>query len=721
MCHAISCVCLPQTGPLQFGVVAPSDGRFGVPAPVYSRDAVGSFIDRFRWSHPISHDWPTASHNPLVFSSHHARRDRRYPEPHLNIKPSFAQRIASANVPAEFFAFTTNTAMEFSGKDLADIQRVAGLLNLTVDELLQQSRFHSKNAASTSSPSQTSQSGDGASQQPSPEQPVPTSRPQAALNLELANFDLDNPQSSGPGSNPSEFSLPPPAAQDLGRGVILLNPHATSYDCDTAAWGVNPSAGGDFSFEDTMMDPDIAEDGSYVPVSEMEIESGSFSDYATREETQESGLDDGSAGWAIVSPFSGSPPIPTPASPSTGSPDKRYHRIAPRFPKPTARSPSDSSSNRVKKKRSPYDGRKRIDTHLTRQLHACVRCRMQRNRVRLILTEGLYYVPNLLASQCIPDPTNPSGPCLTCQQRTVRMSRLPCLRYMVTDSKLFRTGLDYMPFYRSHPMEGPHYGDFHLERQWTDAAPKFLCLGQVGAMHIKVELKEFVPPVGTKDVDLKGRPMYAVPWAVADPDAVVEAITEYIDRAITRYMAEYLDDTDPLVWNIFQAAYRASVFPLPVSAIIHNNPTAPCSNMLTVAQNEMLKKTLRLWVACRFIESKWRCWSETGWADNEFRAMNPQDPFYKDLDSLPPYIDYQIASIIIHRILGPLRKDVLRILQSTFNTHNSEDWFATFLTSFILLQNYEMQILFQRQFAKRRRAQVSRLPVRTRHAGPDGS
>jgi hypothetical protein len=121
----------------------------------------------------------------------------------------------------------------------------------------------------------------------------------------------------------------------------------------------------------------------------------------------------------------------------------------------------------------------------------------------------------------------------------------------------------------------------------------------------------------------------------------------------------------------------------------------------------MLKKTLRLWVACRFIESKWRCWSETGWADNQIRALNPQDPFYKDLDSLPPYIDYQLASIIIHRILGPLRRDVLRILQSTFNTHNPKDWFATFLTSFILLQNYEMQVLFQRQFANRRKARVS--------------
>jgi hypothetical protein len=123
----------------------------------------------------------------------------------------------------------------------------------------------------------------------------------------------------------------------------------------------------------------------------------------------------------------------------------------------------------------------------------------------------------------------------------------------------------------------------------------------------------------------------------------------------------------------------------------------------------MLKKTLRLWVACRFIESKWRCWAGSGWADDEIRAANPQDPFYKDLDSLPPYIDYQIASIIIHRILSALRKDVLRDLQSTLNTHNPQDWFATFLTSFILLQNYEMQMLFQRQFAARRKAQVSQL------------
>lgn len=115
-------------------------------------------------------------------------------------------------------------------------------------------------------------------------------------------------------------------------------------------------------------------------------------------------------------------------------------------------------------------------------------------------------------------------------------------------------------------MIGPCYGDFHLEKQWTNRPPKHLCLSQPGSMgYVKIELREFIPPADSDDVDLKGRPMYAAPWAIADPEPVVEAIWKYIEENITAYMDAYLDDSDPLVWNIFHAAYRASVFPVPVS------------------------------------------------------------------------------------------------------------------------------------------------------------
>ncbi|KAK3898982.1 hypothetical protein C8A05DRAFT_46842 [Staphylotrichum tortipilum] len=576
--------------------------------------------------------------------------------------------------------------MEFSRRDLEDIQRVAGLLNLTVDELLQQSRAHSETTPQPPSPPEASPHlQESAVFVPEdlviPGQDHRHHHPHHDASYHDADSDLvylddGGLQSGSSQSGFADLSYPSSAVHDqASTEVILLNPHTAWYDCDAPFdWDPNQPPVEGLNLGGSIH----TGEGLYAPETEMEIDTEVASDYTARDQNQTPALAFSQAfghenvmgdWYTVLSPPKGSAELEAPAvlespiSAASGSTGGQYHRIAPRLAKKSSPLTSETMS-RTKKKRGRYEGSKRVATHLTRQLHACVRCRMQRNR-------------------CIPDPTNPHGPCLTCQQRTVRMSRLPCLRYMVTDSTLFRTSLNYMAFYRTHPMIGPHYGDFHIDRQWTNAASKFLCLGQVGSLHLKVELREFVPPPNSTDVDLKGRPMYAVPWAIADPDAVVVAFNEYISKAVARYMAAYLDNTDPLIWNIFQAAYRASVFPVP---------------------NEMLRKTLRLWVACRFLESKWRCWSETGWADEELLAMNPKDPFYKDIDSLPPYIDYQIASIIIQRVLSPLRKDVLRILQTTFNTHSPKEWFATFLTSFILLQNYEMQVLFQRQFAERRNA-----------------
>jgi hypothetical protein len=110
---------------------------------------------------------------------------------------------------------------------------------------------------------------------------------------------------------------------------------------------------------------------------------------------------------------------------------------------------------------------------------------------------------------------------------------------------------------------------------------------------------------------------------------------------------------------------------------------------------------LRLWVICRFIESGWRvCGNET------LNAETLKDPFY-DWISPPPYIDYQLASIVIHRVLEPLRLETLRALQKLVLANKSSNWYQIFLVSFILLHNYELQVLFQRQFAARRKATAS--------------
>lgn len=630
-------------------------------------------------------DWSAPGRSPATFPGK-VRAEQRFLESRIKLEDINAQYIISS-LHHLLFHTCSELTMEFSSKELEDIQRVAGLFNLTVDELIQKSREASKPSTQSSPelvpvPSHHAASSSSRDALPARHlshrdhtlawQNVQVAHHQGSLDVDSFEIEeyLDQPSAPSATSDGAQDTIQDSA---LDEQIILLNPQTAWYDCDTALWSFGEPTEGNLSQED---DSPPEEDGaeSYVPVTPMQLDSDPGSDSTAREERREKAekaLDSVGTEWAVVSSSPGSlSSLQTPMSPTSGSAEKRYHLIAPKIGRSASQSISQTSSGKIRKKRSPYQGTKKKDTHLTRQVHACVRCRMQRNR-------------------CIPDPNNARGPCLTCQQKTVRMSRLPCLRYMVTDSTLFRTSLDYMAFYKSHPMIGPHHGDFHLDRQWTSSPSKILCLGQLGAMHLKVELREFVPPANTTDVDLKGRPMYAVPWAIVDPDAAVRSVNEYIDSGMHDYLYEHLDDTDRLRWNIFQAAHRASIFPTP---------------------NRMLQKTLRLWVACRFIESKWRCWSDSGFADSEILASNPRDPFY-DWDSLPPYLDYQIASVIIHRILTPLRKEVLRELQGTFNTHSPKDWFVTFLTSFILLQNYEMQMQFQQQFAARRKAKVQYLDM----------
>jgi hypothetical protein len=285
--------------------------------------------------------------------------------------------------------------MEFVGKDLEDIQRVAGLLNLTVDELLRQSRSQRQHATdSTPDPSPRLAPSLAQQHQLQQHQPILFSEGQVTasqhhyplldfdldIDLDLDAFDMPLPQPSGPGTERPEATLnPPPAPQPQDTEVILLNPSTTSYDCDML-WGFNQSVVGempDFDFEDMDMDLDIPTDPETARISEMELDIESASHHPAP--------DDGSSEWALVSVSPDPPSLQSPKSASAVSTGRPRPNIAPKASGSSHRkskSTSEASSTRpAKKPRGRYDGAQRVDTHLTRQLHACVRCRMQRNRV----------------------------------------------------------------------------------------------------------------------------------------------------------------------------------------------------------------------------------------------------------------------------------------------------------------------------------------------------
>lgn len=291
-----------------------------------------------------------------------------------------------------------NSAMEFSARDLEDIQRVAGLLNLTVDELIQQRRASNQTGASHRPPSLA------AHQVPTPEPPqqlsyglgdrqnevLPWHHVQASpfelelMEVESLDFDEYTDQ------QPSVGSVTSPVIEEAGTGpdVILLNPQAVWYDCDAGMWSLEGTADNLLPGNDSIPEEDGTESFVAITPVKMDVDEEMESEPISREEGRRKEAESSSGtDWAMVSSSPGSlSSFQTPFSPTAGLAEKRYHPIAPKSGRSTSQSTSQSSSSKVRKKRSPYQGAKKKDTHLTRQVHACVRCRMQRNRVSPVLS-----------------------------------------------------------------------------------------------------------------------------------------------------------------------------------------------------------------------------------------------------------------------------------------------------------------------------------------------
>jgi hypothetical protein len=237
---------------------------------------------------------------------------------------------------------------------------------------------------------------------------------------------------------------------------------------------------------------------------------------------------------------------------------------------------------------------------------------------------------------------------------------------------------------------------------WVNDEIHVLEITQDMGPRCRFAVRQFVPPEEPDAVDLKGRSMYHVPWAIADVKETERAFAKFLDDSLVPYLKSILNDDDYLFYEVFTSAIKIG---FPGSA---NQPVCKPNTMLgylqqlTWAQILLVRNALRLWVACRFIEGKWRCCGADTLGAGELR--NP----FRSLDwiSPPPYIDYQYASIIMHAILGPLSKVVLKGLQALVDDRKPKDWYTVFLVTFILLHNYERGMLFQRAFWAKRRMTV---------------
>ena len=143
---------------------------------------------------------------------------------------------------------------------------------------------------------------------------------------------------------------------------------------------------------------------------------------------------------------------------------------------------------------------------------------------------------------------------------------------------LFRTGSWNDPFEADHPMVGKQYGDFYLPRQWVSPNTKVLNITQHRGLVVSIVVREFMPPdeYVTDDKGLWngiGRSVYAIPWAVEDPEVELQKLHKLVDNSVGQYLESFLDDTDPLIWNVYREALRLSQLSHPVRKRYHTRLT----------------------------------------------------------------------------------------------------------------------------------------------------
>lgn len=81
------------------------------------------------------------------------------------------------------------------------------------------------------------------------------------------------------------------------------------------------------------------------------------------------------------------------------------------------------------------------------------------------------------------------------------------------------------------------------------------------------ESSRIQPPDEDDAFDLKGRPMYYIPWAISDADEAAAGMETYLDQSIDFYLDSLLDPSDRLVWDVFHAILDYSHSQRPVSHI----------------------------------------------------------------------------------------------------------------------------------------------------------
>ncbi|KAK0734452.1 hypothetical protein B0T26DRAFT_737127 [Lasiosphaeria miniovina] len=320
-------------------------------------------------------------------------------------------------------------------------------------------------------------------------------------------------------------------------------------------------------------------------------------------------------------------------------------------------------------RRGPFTDRdKRDKTALTRKMGSCIRCRMQRIRCNL-------------------DPEDERGPCVSCKKIAVnsKVYRLNCLRWKITDVKLFKPG----------QVKGLEWTN-----RWKDsvvddienwAAPEsrtiYVTEGYTGES-VALQVRQFRPQEGDKLdrswVSGGVKKKVQVPaFAIVDMDAAKSAFDQYIKRGLIQCCRQVLDAQQELLWRTYFLAIGT----------MRNASTSD-------TERKLLMSTLDLWMSVRLTTKSFEIVGKETLGMPQDLIDDQDNPLYHKIP-LPPVMGAQIDSVLIHQIQPQLRRRTLEELQKMTQDKKQKTWLTTYLVTFILLHNIALITKHDADYAKK--------------------
>lgn len=319
-----------------------------------------------------------------------------------------------------------------------------------------------------------------------------------------------------------------------------------------------------------------------------------------------------------------------------------------------------------KKSRAAFTEYARRETGETRKTGACIRCRFQRSR-------------------CKPALGAPNGECQTCrdvQKESKKVvHRLPCLRWKLTDIVLSR--MDTGPLGSLSLTQ--RWQGFTLRdvSEWVDEETRTIdiTLG-ICPIPLVLHVRKFKPKAG--DITYRSwrdgnaeRRMEIEPFALASIRQTSQHFKEYLNKNILKALEIVAQDqnNDELIRETFQWAMRQ----------YQNLRVDGLTERQQPEEWQFLADVLRLWMAIKHtVGSSYICGIDK--LGMEPKTDDQSYPLFGRV-STPRMIVAQNDSINASDIIMPLRRRVLKHLESHFKANKPRSWFTLYLAVFVFLHS----------------------------------